>query len=231
MDIKCEGRWLVADLLQTHRVLSWSINAPGFVDARHVVWREVKNADLPSDLDPASWMKEELRREGYGNAVGLMTSRDIRRYHLSESRIEEDAASCLVTAGLSNAERVGRREGPRHRFGTINLLVRTDRRLSDAAMIEAMSVAVEARTLAVIEGQVATGTDGAPATGTGTDCVVIATPAGPPERSYAGLHTALGEAIGAAVLGAMRAAVSEWIAEYRAGGIYDVASSLAGVAD
>ena len=83
------------------------------------------------------------------------------------------------------------------------------------------SVAVEARTLAVLEAGFATGPDGAAATGTGTDCVVIASPIGWDEAVFAGLHTALGEAVGAAVLAAMRAAVGEWMAECGEGAIHE----------
>ena len=163
---------------------------------------------------------------GHGEAVGLMTSRNIERHHFREARVEKQTAACLATAGLSNAERVGRRQGLRQKAGTINLLVQAGGSLSDAAMIEALSIAVEARTLAVLEAGFATGPDGAAATGTGTDCVVIASPIAIPtggdEAVFAGLHTALGEAVGAAVLAAMRVAVGEWMAEYGEGAIHEI---------
>ncbi len=226
MDVDCNRPWLVADLGAPHRVLSWSINAPGFVTARHVVWREVRNADLPPDLDALSWFRQDMRSAGHGEAVGLLTSRDIRRHHFHEAQVEDEAAACLATAGLSNSERVGRRQHLRPQVGTINLLVRVNRRLSDGAMIEAMSIAVQARTLAVLEAGVETLPDGAAATGTGTDCVAVACPLGAAERDYAGLHTALGEAVGAAVLDAMRAAVAEWAEENRAGKIWKIGLAL-----
>jgi adenosylcobinamide amidohydrolase len=220
MKISCDGRWLVADLGRPHRMLSWSIAAPGFVEASRVVWRGVRNADLPVELDPVLWLKQEMEAAGHGGAVGLLTSRNIHRYHSSKICVEEETVTCLATAGLSNAERVGRRQGYRPVAGTINILVQTSRCLTQAAMIEAMAIAVEARTLAVLEGEVPTRPDGAAATGTGTDCVVIASPVGAPECAYAGLHTALGEAVGAAVLSAMRAAISEWLAESKAGALW-----------
>ena len=223
MDIVCDRPWLVAELERPHRVLSWSLTAPGFVTARRIVWREVRNADLPAGFDALSWLKRDMLDAGHGEAVGLMTSRNIERHHFREARVERQSAACLATAGLSNAERVGRRQGLRPKAGTINLLVQTGGSLSDAAMIEALSIAVEARTLAVLEAGFATGPDGAAATGTGTDCVAIASPIAIPtgvdEAVFAGLHTALGEAVGAAVLAAMRAAVGEWMAEYGEGAI------------
>jgi adenosylcobinamide amidohydrolase len=48
---------------------------------------------------------------------------------------------------------------------------------------------------------------GLPASGTGTDCIVIASPRAPGGVPYAGKHTAIGHAIGAAVLEATRRGV------------------------
>ncbi len=216
MDVDCNRPWLVADLGAPHRVLSWSINAPGFVTARHVVWREVRNADLPPDLDVLSWFRQDMRSAGHGEAVGLLTSRDIRRHHFHEAQVEDEAAACLATAGLSNSERVGRRQHLRPQVGTINLLVRVNRRLSDGAMIEAMSIAVQARTLAVLEAGVETLPDGAAATGTGTDCIVVAAPPGDPEEQFAGLHTDIGAAAGRAAYDAVMLGAKAWIAEHGA---------------
>ena len=47
------------------------------------------------------------------------------------------------------------------------------------------------------------------ATGTGTDCVALA--CDPGEGRYAGLHTAAGEAVGAAVLAAVAEGVRAWL--------------------
>jgi adenosylcobinamide amidohydrolase len=54
---------------------------------------------------------------------------------------------------------------------------------------------------------------GRPVTGTGTDCVVIAAPAGVRAERFAGKHTACGSAIGAAVHGAVARGVARWIEE------------------
>lgn len=191
------------------------LNAPGFVTARRVVWREVRNADLPPDLDVRSWLAHELEAAGFSDAVALITSRDIARHHCGEARVGIDTTQCLVTLGLSNGERVGQRQHLNPRFGTINMLVRSEQPLSDAAMIETLSIAVEARTVAVLEAGIPTIPDSLPATGTGTDCVVVASPLGYPEVDHAGLHTPLGEAIGKAVLGTLRPAVAEWLVEFR----------------
>lgn len=73
-----------------------------------------------------------------------------------------------------------------------------------------MTIAAEARTLAIDEAglELAEGR----ATGTGADCLVIATPPG--DEPFAGLHMALAEARGAAVLQVVAAGAAEWIARY-----------------
>lgn len=211
LEIICRRPWLIADFGIEHRVLSWSLNAPGVTRARRVAWLEVRDAELPRDLDAATWLTQRLGGADLADAVAFMTSRNVERHCLRSARVEDEMAACLATAGLSNAERVGRRQHAGHVAGTINLLVLTGRPLSQGAMIEAVSVAAQARTLAVLEAGLKTLPDGLPATGTGTDCIAIACPEGHGEEArFAGLHTALGEAVGAAVLAALREAIAEW---------------------
>ena len=141
--------WLIAHLPRAMRMLSWAPHAPGYVTADHVVWREVKNADLPLDFDVESWFAAQMAR--YPGAVGMMTSRDIGTWGMEVAQVDGLTAACLCTLGLSNAESVGTRL-PWHPadYGTINLLVATDAALTDTAMLEAMSIAVQARTVGVM---------------------------------------------------------------------------------
>jgi adenosylcobinamide amidohydrolase len=198
--------WLAAHLPRPMRVLSWAPFAPGFTQARHVVWREVRNADLTPDFDVDHWFAAEMAR--WPDAVGMLTSRDIGTYQRAEVTVDGIRAACLATVGLTNAEAVGRRR-PYHSadFGTINLCTVVDAGLTETAQLEALSIAVQARTAAVME--VGLQLDTGLATGTGTDCAALA--CDPGEGRYAGLHTALGEAIGAATRQAVAAAAADWI--------------------
>lgn len=197
--------WLVADLPRPMRVLSWAPFRPGYTTARAVVWREVKNADLPRDFDVESWFAREM--QAWPDAVGMLTSRDIGTYHLAGATVDGITATCLATVGLSNAEAVGTRR-PYHSadWGTINLCTAVDAALTETAQLEALSIAVQARTAAVMEAGLTlpTGT----ATGTGTDCAALA--CDPGDTRYAGLHTAIGEAVGAATRRAITAAAADW---------------------
>ncbi|MEL7543552.1 MAG: adenosylcobinamide amidohydrolase [Pseudomonadota bacterium] len=211
--VQLDHPWLALDLGQPMQVLSWAINRPGFVTTRRIVWREVRNADLPKELDVHAWLSGELSRHNQTDSVAFLTSRNIERFHVSETHVGAVTAFVVATVGLSNAERVGRRRLlPPSEYGTINVAAALNTGLSQTGLIEASSIAVEARTAAVIEAdiQISAGR----ATGTGTDCVAIAAPAG--RVDYAGLHTDVGEALGRAVYEAVQAGVTEWTCEHHA---------------
>lgn len=137
-----------------------------------------------------------------------MTSRDIRRHHFCRRRAGAVEAACLTTVGLSNGERVGSRKSHGLHAGTINTLVHVSVPLTDGAMVEAISIVAQARTAAVIEFQNVQ--QGTAITGTGTDCIVVATPWRGEPIAWAGLHTDVGEAIGGAVYDATRAGAEQW---------------------
>ncbi|KIC07703.1 adenosylcobinamide amidohydrolase [Leisingera sp. ANG-M1] len=199
--------WIEFDLGADMQVLSWAVNRPGLVTARRILWREVRNSDLPRDLDVTEWFACELSARGGGDAVAFLTSRDVRRYCEAIAEVEGVHAHAVATVGLSNAERVGSRMDYASRnWGTINVALRLSQGLTQAGLIEAMSIAVQTRTAAVMEAGIdlPSGT----ATGTGTDCVAVAAPAG--ANPYAGLHTATGEAIGKAVYQAVHTGALEW---------------------
>lgn len=211
--IHCSGPILAAEFIDPQNILSWSLTRPGFVSARSVAWLEVRNDDLTLDVDPAAFLQERLARAGYSDAVQMMTSRTVRKHHVAMRRCDRAHAACLATVGLSNAGRVGELAQMRMPAGTINLLVHIDRPLSVAAHIEAMSIATEARTAAIIELGLDVG--GKAATGTGTDCIAVSAPHGEGREmaSYAGLHTDIGAALGGAVFDAVSEGGKLWMKE------------------
>nr|WP_158970875.1 adenosylcobinamide amidohydrolase [Chachezhania sediminis] len=189
------------------RVLSWALNLPGFVAADRVVFREVRDSDLPEGLDAMVWLQQALDGAGLDDAPTLLTSRSVASYRLCTAQVGELTATCLATVGLSNAERVGRRRAPGHRIGTINIAVETSAGLTEAAQIEALTIATQARTAAVMEAGLPV--PGGMATGTGTDCIALAVMPG--EGAFAGLHTEVGEAIGRAVYQAVAKGCADWL--------------------
>lgn len=210
--LSCDRPWLVMRLPAPHRMVSWSLNRPGFVRADRIAWREVGRDELTPDLDPAAWFAGELAGAGLGDAVGLLTARNVAA-HVSASRsVEVARADCVVTAGLNNGERIGTRMGAWSPAGTVNIVCRSSVPLTDAALLEAASLVAQARTMAISEAGYRRPGQILPVTGTGTDCIVMCAPAQGAAEPYAGMHTPIGEAIGAAVLEATARAVAEWIA-------------------
>ncbi|MEF3367129.1 adenosylcobinamide amidohydrolase [Methylocystis sp. 9N] len=210
--LDCAPPFLVIRFDDIHRTLGWSIARPGFQYLREIAWLEVRDADLSPDVDPVAFLKERLASKGLAEAAAFMTARDVRRHHLARSQVGDIAATCVTTVGLSNAERVGtRRHGAARRVGTINTLVHLSRPLSTGAFVEAVSIVAQARTAAILESRGRP--DEAAATGTGTDCIVVAAPEGGRPQTCAGLHTDVGEAIGACVYEATSEGTRVWRAD------------------
>lgn len=217
MIVTCTAPWLSADLGAGHEILSWAPHRGGLVRARHILWRAVRDADLPPGLDAGAWLDAELKARGAGDALCFLTSRDVSAHHHARAEADGLVVEALATAGLSNAEAIGTRRSAGPHIGTINIAVQVHAALTLPARLEALSIATEARTAAVIAAGLRL--PGGIATGTGTDCLALATrapDAGDTPLGYAGLHTAAGEAIGAAVHRAASAAVGRWCAEWRA---------------
>lgn len=207
-ELDCAPPFLAARFFVPQRSLGWSLLHPGFAPAEKIVWLQADDGELRPDVDPVDFLREKLVAAGHAGALGFLTARDIHRHHLRSRTVEKVAACCLATVGLLNGERVGQRRRENHRLGTINLLVCSSVPLTDGALVEALSIATQARTAAVIETRPP---EGPAITGTGTDCIVVAAPAiGEKPQAWAGLHTAVGEAIGAAVFDAVREGARLW---------------------
>jgi len=195
--------WLIARFTAEHTTASWAIAGGGLGAAWAVAWLQVRDDELVPAVDPGALLRDRLAAAGLPGAVGLMTTRNLDSYVDATAHHGAVSARCIATVGLGNALRAGDPPG-RARLGTINLLCRVSAPLSPEAQLEALALAAEARALAVREAGVASTRTGRPASGTGTDCIVIAAPRAGDAAVFAGKHTALGHVIGAAVLDAIR---------------------------
>jgi adenosylcobinamide amidohydrolase len=213
-------RWLVVRLSDEHVITSWAPVGGGVCRARVVAWHEVEGAELAPPIDAGQLLAERLAARGLGGAVGLLTARRLDRHVRAISRRDGVTAEVVATVGLGNQLRVG--DPPEIEraaaAGTINILCRLSTPLSPAGALEALSIAAEARTVAVREAAVPSQRTGRFATGTGTDCIVIAAPIGEPGATHAGKHTAIGHVIGAAVAEAIAQGVEGWLADQRVDG-------------
>ncbi len=211
--IDCAPPFLTVRFAAPQRTLGWSLLHPGFAVAHDVVWVEVRNRDLGPSVDPLEFLAARLGEAGLPQALAFMTSRDISRYHRAGREVEGVSATCVTTVGLANAERVGARKARAPHAGTINTLVHVSVPLTDGALVEALSIVTEARTAAIVDwGRAEPGA----VTGTGTDCIVVASPQTGAPHAYAGLHTAVGEAIGGAVYEATFEGAVQWQQDFAA---------------
>jgi adenosylcobinamide amidohydrolase len=235
-----DNRLLTVRLGGRHRTLSWAVYGGGLGHASAVVWRRVGDDELGRDVDPARLVAETLRRAGLDDAVGLLTARDLTTFDCATRQAGEHTARAVATVGLGNALSVGdpplaslakaeqpekpgkleQPQPPQQVVGTINLLLQVTAPLGDGALIELLALAAEARTAAVLEGRVPSRQSGQVATGTGTDCIVVAAPDdGRAGERYAGKHTALGALAGKVVREAVSRGVHRWIAAEVARGV------------
>lgn len=207
------GRWLIVEFADPQVVLSWAIVGGGRRRARTVVWYQVDERELRPPVDARRFLRRRLEEDGIGKAVGLLTSRSLDSYVDVRRTYGAWSARCIATVGLGNALRVGDPPGPAGRIGTVNLLCSFSGALSENALVEALAVAAEARTAAILQACMPSSVSGLPATGTGTDCIVVSAAGEGAAMEYAGKHTAVGHLIGASVTEVVRRGVDIWKAE------------------
>jgi adenosylcobinamide amidohydrolase len=201
--IERSGLWLVVRFASTQAVASWAIVGGGIGRATTVAWRHVTEREFRPPVNAVTWLHARMREQGLEGAIGLVTSCDLDGWVDAVGEAGGVHAHCVATVGLANALRAGDPPGPFTRIDTINLLCGVDVPLRPEALLEGLAIATEAKAAALFDAGVTSRRTGLPATGTGTDCVVMASPIGEAPAPYAGKHTEVGAAIGVAVLEAV----------------------------
>ena len=133
------------------RVLSSAILNGGLCQASHILNLKVPKT-LNTDEAPAASLRNYAHAQGWqGNVVGMMTAASMKSLRIERANIDGVDIAVLVTTGLDNARRAGDRAEVREllatpeQVGTINLILICSAHLTDAAMVEAMMVATEAK--------------------------------------------------------------------------------------
>ncbi len=196
------GRALVLRSARTLHTLSSAVVGGGFNHTRTIINRHVDKAydvrDAAADL--IAFARQHGITERF---VGLMTA-----VYLDEARAATCVAGDLIvatvaTVGLGNCTAAGLKESALPKPGTINLIVLIDGHLTPAAMVNAVITATEAKSGALSDEKIRTGT-GQAATGTSTDALVIACTGRGSARPYAGPATEVGWCIAHSVRQAMK---------------------------
>jgi adenosylcobinamide amidohydrolase len=155
-----------------------------------------------SRMDPAAHVAELAGGLGLGGeGVGLLTAASVA----DMVQCEDDGAHAAATAGLrvpawaaAPPGTADRELAPAWRPGTINIIVSIPVPLSDAAYVNAVMTATEAKTQAVLEA-------GFHATGTASDAICVAAPAAGRPQDFAGPRSLWGARIARAVHAAVHA--------------------------
>ncbi|WP_229069566.1 adenosylcobinamide amidohydrolase [Actinoplanes sp. DH11] len=157
------------------------------------------NASVPmsySRTDPEAHLAELAAQLGLtGPGVGLMTGVDVADVVASR----DDGIQVYATVGLgapipaADPDAVGfEHHASVPDIGTVNIVVWVPQRLGDAALINAVATATEAKTQAI-------GELGLAATGTATDAVVVLCPSTGPIAAYGGPRSRWGAPMARAV--------------------------------
>jgi adenosylcobinamide hydrolase len=150
-----------------------------------------------------------------GTTVGMMTSASMDSFRRVTRLSQGVEISALVTAGISNACCAGDRADWRkfqvddNRIGTINIVIITNAKMSQAAMVESVMIISEAKTVAMRKLGVKSTVSGVIATGTGTDAIAVVNGFGPEAIHYCGKHVLFGEMLASAVIEAITGSLSD----------------------
>lgn len=187
---------LVVTFPELYRVLSWAPLNGGFCQARSILNQQVRIDEYPTE-EPALFLSQLACRLGAVEpTVGLMTGVLMERLVRRTLHAQNLLLECFATVGVSNALTVGDPATYEEKPGTINIVLLVNRSLTDAALVEAVSMATEAKARALFDAKVKSSVSARIATGTGTDCVAVACPTDTPLFQYCGKHTLLGELLG-----------------------------------
>ncbi|MGC8618497.1 MAG: adenosylcobinamide amidohydrolase [Thermoplasmata archaeon] len=140
-----------------------------------------------------------------GDTVVLLTAVKPEKFmHSSYGRVH-----CFLSLGLDNAASPMDSLGysGTGRTGTINIIVLTEVKLTEAALVDAYKTVVETKSFTLMEKGIKSVYTGNLATGTITDAAVVASLTGGEEYIYAGTGTDIGSEISKAVYSAMRTAL------------------------
>lgn len=186
-----------------YRTLGWAPLGGGYGSTRVVSNHQVDVGDRHATEFPSVFLRRRISKlePAARGAVAMMTGARVVNAAYVCARRGALSVAAWCTAGCSNALRAGDRATVADtRPGTINLIVAISQPLAPSAMVEAIQIATEARVLAVQQSGIISMRSGLPATGTGTDCIVVAAPIGARAHPWCGKHTLLGELIARAAL-------------------------------
>lgn len=187
-----DGRDLPALVLRLPAAMRAIASAPagGGLGVR----RWVLNAQVPPGYarrDPEAHLRRLAVSFGLpGSGVGMLTAAEVRRHAVAS----DDGVEVVATVGLGHPIRAAAPDDgrPVELVGTINLIAVLPARLSDAALVNAVATATEAKAQALAD-------LGLDATGTATDAVCLLCPTDGTPATFGGPRSHWGSRLARAV--------------------------------
>jgi adenosylcobinamide hydrolase len=194
------------------RAVSSAIVGGGVAEVRSIV-----NLHVPRGFqcdESERRLDDFVRRRSLARPfVGLLTGAATEQAEHTTERREGLTVWSIVTLGLSNRSTAGRSPAMAWRPSTINTIVIVDGQPEDAALVNLVITATEAKTLALADGGVRS-LDGEMVTGTSTDAVVVAATGRGASYRFGGPVSELGSVVARAVKSTMDASVARWMREH-----------------
>jgi adenosylcobinamide amidohydrolase len=196
-----------------HQVMSSAILNGGIVQASHLVNLRVPKSGASLEAPEITLARYCVHAGWSGTIVGMMTAASMDSFRIAKETVQDIDIVVLVTSGLSNPRRVGDRAEHRkmitqsEEIGTINIMVMTSTTLTGSAMVEALTIATEAKSATLQDAGIRSPVSNKIATGTGTDSIAIASGHGPETVRYCGKHVLFGEIMGSLVTDAVTSSI------------------------
>ena len=218
---------LILHFSTTHAVVSSAVLHGGFQRLQHLINLRVSPECCIGLASPTSIFDEYLTRYHCAfpqlptvlssHSVGMMTAASMGSCRAATTTIDADTVgqiqlSVVVTTGIGNLRSAGDLAEYREiysvpeKVGTINIALMSSLPLADAAMVEAITIATEAKAAVLHRLGLVSPISHLPATGTGTDAIICVSPLADkaqPCIDFVGKHTVIGEYIAKLVMTAI----------------------------
>ena len=199
---------------QPYSALSSAVLNGGYCAASNFLnVRVPKHSPDPAEDPQITLQRLSSQLHCVGTTVGMMTAASLDSLRVMTTDIGDETMAVLVTTGLENARCAG--DPAEYRTldvvpgerGTINLAIVTSVQIAQAALVEMVAIATEAKVAVLHDMAIKSPVSGRLATGTGTDAIGVFSGHGSGRARFAGKHTLLGERLAVMVMEVIRSSV------------------------
>jgi adenosylcobinamide amidohydrolase len=200
---RCSNYSLLS-LTEDYTCLSSAIFGGGLQRKRHWLNLYVSGAEVAETPEQSLANYCNALHIDSKKSIGMMTAASMNSLRFYSTERNHIAFTAILTTGLSNARCAGDKADEQAKAGTINLCLISHQALSPAALVEALTMATEAKAAALQQLGVKSFASDNIATGTGTDTTAVMAKQTGPALDYVGKHTVAGELLAQACIQALK---------------------------